>query len=399
MALEQSTNQQSFVANAGQTNFEFLLPYFEASDIKVTIQEVDGNIIDPSDYTFTVVPINDNEENGANITLSIANPLAAGDTVVISREVPYTQQYDLQEGATIDPTALNKAFDRVVAQNQQQNDLFNRTIEFPITDPDTITYTVDSANNRAGKALGFDTNGNVTEISLAATGSFSANDSRGLTIPQGTNVIEAKVDGTKAIFDNGNISVGTIDETNISNDSISLSKMQDNSVSTNEIVNNSVEYSKLQQSNSNRVALGAINQGNINEIPITNGLDTVSQLHDQLASSKSIKDYVDEITSQMIGVGQTWQLVSRSLDGTEYTNSTGKPIMLNLRTSGNLDNHKVDIHIKPIGGSFVTFALIAASNSGGAVDGNGSTIIPNNSVYKLTKSGDAITATQYAELR
>ena len=46
------------------------------------------------------------------------------------------------------------------------------------------------------------------------------------------------------------------------------------------------------------------------------------------ATQQSIKAYVDAGDATQIGVGQTWQLVTRALDGTSYTNDTGKPLWL-----------------------------------------------------------------------
>ena len=70
------------------------------------------------------------------------------DVVAIFRRVPYTQEYDLQEGAAIDPTALNTALDRVVAQNQRQEIEQDRMVRLPDSDPadadgkPTLNYTV-----------------------------------------------------------------------------------------------------------------------------------------------------------------------------------------------------------------------------------------------------------------
>jgi len=159
MALSTTTNKQSFTATVGQTKFDFTLPYFETSDISVVRIDTDGTYTtlaynaSPSSATqFSVTATNSNPANGAQITLGgTAN---FNSTYIIERTVPYTQEYDLQEGSTIDPTALNKALDRVVAQNQQQNfDAYSggESIEFPngfimkfgvITAASNQTYTI-----------------------------------------------------------------------------------------------------------------------------------------------------------------------------------------------------------------------------------------------------------------
>ena len=117
------------------------------------------------------------------------------------------------------------------------------------------------------------------------------------------------------------------------------------------------------------------------------------------ATQQSIKAYVDAGTATQIGVGQTWQDVTRALDGTSYTNSTGKPIMVNGQFYGNTDNHDIDIKITPPGGSEISMKFATSTNSGGGVSSNGSIIIPNNTAYKFIYSGDTILTSVFHELR
>lgn len=361
MAITKLTNEKSFVGS-GQTHFDFDIPFFEISDIQVIREDTNGDIttltyaLTPADATeYSVSPTFGDPENGATIILGGA--AVTGSTYVVQRIVPYTQQYDLQEGSTIDPTALNKALDRLVAQNQQQNSTESRSISFPQTDSSSITYDVSSAGDRAGKVLGFDDQGSITELSLATSGTFGASESRGLVIEN--NTIKAKVDGTTCVFDNGDISVGVIDGTNIDNDSININKMTLGSVGTNQIVGNSVTYSKLQKTGNPLVALGAINQGDVEEIPIANTLTTASQLNDQLASSRAIKDYVDtrdttnsnailQIQSQMLTLLNVQQAVKTNQDTAGITNTaynTIPDLEVNITPSASNSKVLVTVHL------------------------------------------------------
>jgi hypothetical protein len=80
-----------------------------------------------------------------------------------------------------------------------------------------------------------------------------------------------------------------------------------------------------------------------------------------------------------VGVGQTWQDVSgsRSL-GTTYTNSTGKPILVLVRTGNNSLS-------ATIGG--VNLGVIAANQSGGSGGQNVAVIVPDTATYVFTSSG------------
>ena len=182
MALETQSSIIQYTPVAGTTAFNYPYPFFEDSDIKVKILNSAGVISTP---TFTVQATNGNSENGATVTLDSGT--TAGDTVTISRTVPVTQEYDLQEGSTIDPTALNKALDRIVAQNQQQLAVgIERALTHPNTDPadsdgnPTLNYVAPSVESRKDKVLGYDNSGNVTALSLLPSGSIGVDTSRGL---------------------------------------------------------------------------------------------------------------------------------------------------------------------------------------------------------------------------
>lgn len=198
MALSGTTNKITFTAVAGQTQFTVpsSIPFFDATtidtankkfgDIKVTKESAAGVITEltpdatPADGTeFKINATNGDPAQGCVVTIGAG--ATANDQYTVERDVAYTQEYDLQEGATIDPTALNKALDRVVAQNQLQNDGLTRTITFPVTDLDSITYTVNSsATNRANKVLGFDNNGSITPLSLSNTNLIGVDNNAGL---------------------------------------------------------------------------------------------------------------------------------------------------------------------------------------------------------------------------
>lgn len=228
MAIEYTTNKQSFTGAVDVIQFTFQIPYFETSDINVTREDTDGTI---TKLTYAATPVggdqfkvdatNNNPADGGRITLGTDSTV--GSVYTIERIVPLTQQYDLQNGSTIDPAALNKALDRVVAQNQQQNDNLTKSIVFPVTDPDTTTYDVSATTSRANKALGFDASGSVTELDIAQEGGFAVNSNAGLDLQSGQ--LSAKVDNSTTQFSGGNIAVKTVGTSQIADGSITFSKL------------------------------------------------------------------------------------------------------------------------------------------------------------------------------
>jgi hypothetical protein len=215
MALSNENNKITYTPSTSTTEFDFPYPYFDSTDLVVTIQDSAGVITTLTIITeYTVVATNGDPASGATITT--ASSYTSGDTVTISREVPYTQEYNLQDGATIDPTALNKAFDRTVAQSQQIVEQQARQVVHPITDPSGLTYETPSVAGRASKALGYDASGNVVALDLADSGTISGNASAGIDLT--SNIISAKVDDTTIEFSTGDIAVkaGGIGDTQIS---------------------------------------------------------------------------------------------------------------------------------------------------------------------------------------
>jgi hypothetical protein len=271
MSLSTQTNKQSYSPAGGTTSFDFNITYFDDTDIVVTIEDVAGEITEFVNETgFSVTATNGDPSNGATIVLSVAT--TAGDTVVISRQVPYTQEYDLQDGSSIDPTALNTGLDRTVAQSQQLLDDGSRHLTHPITDPSGLTYDAPSVIDRASKATGWDEDGNVVALSLSDSGTVSGNENAGITISD--NIVSAKVDGVTTGFDGtGNIEVidDAITTDKLLNDAVTNAKMADNSVDTVEIVDSAVTLAKI-DADASLTARGVIEQATDTEV--VTGTDT-----------------------------------------------------------------------------------------------------------------------------
>lgn len=190
----------------------------------------------------------------------------------------------------------------------------------------------------------------------------------------------------------GSLSISSNGRLQVTDSGITTVKLVDSSSKTT-----GVTFAKMQHISTAKV-LGrtTASEGDVEEVSLLDEDDMSSNSATAVATQQSIKTYVD---GGDIGVGQTWQSVTRAVDSTEYTNNTGKPIMVNGSFSGNTDSHVVYISIKPSGGAYVEFVFARSTNSGGGVVSNGSTIVPVNSVYKFRKTGDTITSETFHELR
>jgi hypothetical protein len=99
------------------------------------------------------------------------------------------------------------------------------------------------------------------------------------------------------------------------------------------------------------------------------------------------------LTSDGLGVDQTWQnLLGSRAFGTTYTNSTGKPIMVNIAAT--------IINTTTIT-AVVSGVTVAVENGTGATSNAPATvsfIVPNGATYSITNSGSSSLAV-WAELR
>lgn len=112
-------------------------------------------------------------------------------------------------------------------------------------------------------------------------------------------------------------------------------------------------------------------------LPLTGGTLTgaVSGITPTNAAHLTRKDYVD---GQDIGIGQSWQSVTRSV-ATSYQNTTGKPIMVNVSANGS--SAAGNFQVSPDNSTWVTVGLIYSN----AQDVRAAeAVIPAGHYYKLT---------------
>jgi trimeric autotransporter adhesin len=96
------------------------------------------------------------------------------------------------------------------------------------------------------------------------------------------------------------------------------------------------------------------------------------------------------LTSQVIGVSQTWQAVTRVI-GTTYTNSTGKPIMVAITYTSSASSTVQGLTING-----------AAVYCAGSEVGNGSgfsLIVPDGATYVTLTNSGTLTLVSWSELR
>ena len=311
MALSTLKNRETYTDTSGNTtSFPFTIsgvpvPFFALTDIKVFVQtptattetELTYNA-SPSDNTqFSITATNNDTLQGGTITIG-GTGYVANTLVSIERSVPLSQEYDLQEGSAIDPTALNTALDRTVAQSQQISD--DQSITFPKTDLTSITYNVsESATSRANKVIGFDNNGNINTQSFSDVAGASLAAGNGIEISGGNIRVDNSTDFTFSGSGELQLATDSVDSAEIKANAVDTAEIKDNAVTTAKLpdstsTSDGVTLAKLQHIATDKV-LGrtTASDGDVELLDLKDE-DTMSSNSDTaVATQQSIKAYVD----------------------------------------------------------------------------------------------------------
>ena len=122
-----------YLGNGSTTVFGFGFRILSASHLRVIITDEDDVETDlpyPSGYSVTGVGAN----AGGSITISPAP--ATGYRITILRNVPMVQETDLENQGAYYAETIERQFDLVVMQNQQQSEELRRAVKVPAGDPD-----------------------------------------------------------------------------------------------------------------------------------------------------------------------------------------------------------------------------------------------------------------------
>jgi len=145
------------------TLYPFTFKIFATSDLVVVHRDADGvettlTMNAPDGYSVSMNPDQD-AAPGGSITYPVSgSPLPAGETLTIVSDVPETQGTVLPNAGGWFPKTVERALDRVTVLVQQLREVQNRSISFPISDPETGSSLPGVADRRS-KVLAFDADG------------------------------------------------------------------------------------------------------------------------------------------------------------------------------------------------------------------------------------------------
>jgi len=159
MSVLTTASRVSHAADGVATAFAYGFKVLEAAHLKVLLRDAGTGAETPqtlnTHYTVTGV----GAPMGGTVVFPVPPPM--GKTVVIARAMPAGDH-----GYPDQPAEA--AFDRLTLLAQQIQDQANRAVRFPEGDSPSLSAQLPAGSARAGKALAFDGNGNVTLVSLAS---------------------------------------------------------------------------------------------------------------------------------------------------------------------------------------------------------------------------------------
>jgi len=233
--------------------------------------------------------------------------------------------------------------------------------------------------------------------------------SKGQTFADGDDVTHTKlnnlvdaatfVSGSSGTTDDSSLEVNGSGRLQVKASGITTGKISASAVTTTKLASSTgasdgVTFAKIQYL-SDMTVIGNVSGGltTPTEVSILDEDDMSSDSDTSLATQQSIKAYVGSaLASGAIDAGQSWQdLTGSRAVNTNYTNSTGGPIMVYARV-GNAGYQNIKITSDGL-----EVAQATSTNSGGSTGCNA--IIPNGAVYQVTVVSGGTTLHAWSELR
>ena len=163
MTISSTTVKNSYSGNGSTTAFAYTFKIFANTDLQVIIRSSTGTeTVKTLTTHYTVSGVGD--ASGGNVTFTSGNIPASGETVVIRRAVPQTQAIDYIANDPFPAESHEEGLDRATMTTQQMQEELDRSFKVSRTNTITSSEFTDSATDRASKALGFDSDGNLTTV-------------------------------------------------------------------------------------------------------------------------------------------------------------------------------------------------------------------------------------------
>jgi len=163
MTISTTTLKNSYSGNGSTTAFAYTFPINSTSEISVIERSATGTETVKSEGSgSTNYSIVDNGASGGTGTMVTAP--AAGTTLVLLRNTALTQETDYVANDPFPAETHEDALDKALMQAQELQEELDRSFKVSKTNTISSAEFTESATDRASKALGFDSSGNLTTI-------------------------------------------------------------------------------------------------------------------------------------------------------------------------------------------------------------------------------------------
>ena len=158
MTVSSSISSVSYSGNGATTGFSYTFKIFANSDLVVSLKNNTTGVSTTQTLTTDYTVSGAGSDSGGTVTFVTAPP--SGNTVIIRRVLPYTQETDYTENDPFPAASHEDALDKLTMLTQQNRD--EDAIKLPDGDVTSgINNVVPNVVDRANTLLGFDATGNV----------------------------------------------------------------------------------------------------------------------------------------------------------------------------------------------------------------------------------------------
>ncbi len=158
MTVSSSTARVSYSGNGSTVDFAVGFYFLENSHLQVIIRAANGTeTVKTITTDYTVAGAG----NPAGGTVTMLTAPVSGETLVVVRNVPLTQQTDYQANDPFPAETHEEALDKLTMLTQQLQDGLTRSIKLSRTNTMSSTEFTVGAADRANKILAFDSAGEI----------------------------------------------------------------------------------------------------------------------------------------------------------------------------------------------------------------------------------------------
>lgn len=342
ISITATTRRAQFTGNTGLGPFAFTFNVLDESD--VTVIKNSTELVVATDYTVTV-----NADGTGSVTLTGSGngtALISSDVLTILGDRPLSRTSDYTQGGNLFASAINEDLDSLVIGLQQVDEKIDRSLRIQPGD-EFIDLTLPLRADRANNYLAFDASGDPVVVAgttstlvVTAFAETLLDDSNAPAMLNtlGLSATAAEInllDGVTWTPTDFNALTATPAEINVIDGDTAATATT--LVDADRVVANDAGTMK-------QVAMSDVSTYTFGSLSIDED-DMSSDSATKLPTQQSVKAYADAGDALQIGVGQTWQDVSASRAiNTSYQNSTGKPIMVAISTTGsNADTFDVSV--------------------------------------------------------